>query len=37
WVLNRNLIDAEVYVKTFRQIFLYGLASDKGRMERQLH
>jgi len=33
WVLNRNLIDAEVYVKTFRQIFLYGLASDKGRME----
>jgi AcrR family transcriptional regulator len=31
WVLNRNLIDATQYVKTFREIFIYGLASDKGR------
>jgi AcrR family transcriptional regulator len=31
WVFNRNLIDAEEYVRTFRRIFIYGLASDKGR------
>ncbi|MDD3653744.1 MAG: TetR/AcrR family transcriptional regulator [Desulfotomaculaceae bacterium] len=31
WVLNRGLIDTKQYVKTFREIFIYGLASDKGR------
>lgn len=31
WVLNRGMIDAKQYVKTFREIFIYGLASDKGR------
>jgi AcrR family transcriptional regulator len=31
WILNKNIIDAEVYVKTFRKIFLYGLVSDKAR------
>ena len=31
WVLNRNIIDAKEYVKTFRKAFMYGLASDKGR------
>jgi AcrR family transcriptional regulator len=25
WVLNRNFIDAEQYVNTFRKVFLYGL------------
>ncbi len=25
WVLNRNQVDGEVYVRTFREIFLYGL------------
>ena len=35
WVLNRNLIDARQYVKTFREIFIYGLASDKGRTKPQ--
>lgn len=34
WVLNRNLIDPEQYVRTFRKIFMYGLASDKGRAKR---
>jgi AcrR family transcriptional regulator len=33
WVLNRDLIDPKRYVKTFRDIFIYGLASDKGRAE----
>jgi TetR/AcrR family transcriptional regulator, cholesterol catabolism regulator len=33
WVLNRNLIDAEEYVRTFRKTFIYGLASDNGRMK----
>ncbi len=27
WVLNRNLIDGEMYVRTFRKIFLYGLTA----------
>ena len=31
WVLNRNLIDAKEYVRTFRKMFIYGLASDRGR------
>jgi AcrR family transcriptional regulator len=31
WILNRNLIDPEQFVRTFRKIFIYGLASDKGR------
>jgi AcrR family transcriptional regulator len=31
WVLNRNLIDAREYVRTFRKTFIYGLASDEGR------
>jgi AcrR family transcriptional regulator len=35
WVLNRNLIDAEEYVRTFRKTFIYGLASDKGRVKSQ--
>ena len=35
WVLNRNLIDATQYVKTFREIFMYGLASEKGRAKPQ--
>jgi len=35
WVLNRNLIDPKHYVKTFREIFMYGLASDKGRTKAQ--
>jgi TetR/AcrR family transcriptional regulator, cholesterol catabolism regulator len=35
WVLNRNLVDPKEYVKTFREIFMYGLASDKGRAEPQ--
>jgi AcrR family transcriptional regulator len=35
WILNRNLIDSEQYVRTFRKIFMYGLASDKGRAEPQ--
>jgi len=26
WVLNRNQVDGELYVRTFREIFLYGLA-----------
>lgn len=25
WVINRNFIDAEQYVRTFRRVFLYGL------------
>ncbi len=33
WVLNRNLIDPKQYVRTFRKIFIDGLASDKGRAE----
>ncbi len=35
WVLNRSLIDAKQYVRTFREIFIYGLASDKGRTKPQ--
>jgi AcrR family transcriptional regulator len=35
WVLNRNLIDPAEYVKTFRKIFIYGLANDKGRTQPQ--
>ena len=35
WVLNRNMIDATQYVKTFREIFMYGLANDKGRAKPQ--
>ena len=35
WILNRNLIDGKQYVKTFRKIFLYGLASEKGRAKSQ--
>jgi TetR/AcrR family transcriptional regulator, cholesterol catabolism regulator len=35
WFLNRNLIDPEEYVRTFRKIFMYGLASDKGRTKSQ--
>ena len=31
WALNRNMIDAEEYVRTFRKIFVYGLASERGR------
>ena len=31
WVLNRNIIDPEEYVRTFRKMFMYGLASEKGR------
>ncbi len=31
WVLNRSQIDSKEYVKTFRKIFMYGLASDRGR------
>ncbi len=31
WALNRNMIDAGEYVRTFRKTFIYGLASDKGR------
>lgn len=27
WVLNRNHVDGEKYVRTFREIFLYGLAA----------
>jgi len=34
WVLNRSLIDPVQYVKTFRKIFMYGLASDAARMKR---
>jgi AcrR family transcriptional regulator len=30
WVLNRNMIDPKQYVKTFREVFMYGLASDRG-------
>ena len=29
WVLNRNYIDGEQYVRTFRKIFLYGLTDNK--------
>jgi AcrR family transcriptional regulator len=29
WVLNRYHLDGELYVRTFRQIFLYGLVSKK--------
>lgn len=36
WVLNRNVIDAKAYVKTFREIFIYGLANDKARTRPQL-
>ena len=32
WALNRDMIDPERYVSTFRRIFLYGLASDKARL-----
>jgi AcrR family transcriptional regulator len=35
WVLNRNLVDARQYVKTFRKIFIYGLVSDKERANPQ--
>ena len=28
WVLNRNHVDAELYVRTFREIFLHGLVKD---------
>jgi len=35
WVLNRSLIDAKQYVRTFREIFIYCLASDKGRTKPQ--
>ncbi len=35
WVLNRNVIDTKEYVKTFRKIFIYGLASEKGRTKPQ--
>jgi hypothetical protein len=35
WVLNRNLIDGEEYVRTFRKTFIYGLASEKGRTRAQ--
>ncbi len=31
WVLNSHMVDAEEYVKTFRAIFIYGLASENGR------
>jgi AcrR family transcriptional regulator len=30
WVLNGNLVDAREYVRTFRNIFFNGLASDTG-------
>jgi len=29
WVLNRNHVDGEQYVRTFRKIFLYGLSDTK--------
>ena len=29
WVLNRNHVDGEQYVRTFRKIFLYGLKDGK--------
>jgi AcrR family transcriptional regulator len=29
WVLNRNYVDGEQYVSTFRKIFLYGLTDNK--------
>lgn len=29
WVLNRNHVDGEQYVRTFRKIFLYGLVDQK--------
>lgn len=35
WVLNRNRIDAEEYVKTFRKIFFYGLVIDKDHPKAQ--
>lgn len=28
WVLNRNSLDGEVYVRTFREIFFYGLVKS---------
>jgi AcrR family transcriptional regulator len=28
WVLNRNHLDGEVYVRTFRQLFLHGLVKE---------
>lgn len=28
WVLNRNHLDGELYVRTFREIFLHGLARE---------
>jgi TetR/AcrR family transcriptional regulator, cholesterol catabolism regulator len=28
WVLNRNHLDGELYVRTFRQIFLHGLVKE---------
>jgi AcrR family transcriptional regulator len=31
WVLNRTFIDGEEYVRTFRKIFLYGLAEQVDR------
>ena len=35
WVLNRNLIDSEHYVRTFREIFINGLATNRERMKLQ--
>lgn len=31
WVLNRDLLNGEQYVRTFREIFLYGLVNHKRR------
>lgn len=31
WVLNRSYTDAELYVRTFRKIFLYGLVDQKSK------
>lgn len=31
WTLNKDQVDGELYVRTFREIFLYGLVSREGR------
>ena len=34
WVLNRNHLDGEVYVRTFRKLFLHGLVKEGVRDEK---
>ncbi len=37
WVLNKNLIDPKEYVKTLRELFIYGLASDTATRIKSQH